>query len=469
MEWNIATADISLRLNEVFVVVKKDTDMQPRKFDDIRFSSIHRRIMLWGSGGPFLDGYVLVIIGVALHQLTPILKLDAQWIGLLGAGTLAGLFIGTSLFGYISDRVGRRKMFLVDIAAIGLISIATMFVSTPAELLVMRVLIGIVIGADYPIATSMITEFSSTRQRAFAVGFIAAMWYVGATCANLVGFWLYDMVDGWRWMLGSAFIPCLIILIGRFDLPESPRWLLRKGRVKECEQMMIKLFGEPLVFDDEPQQETRFLQLFNKRHFPFVLFVAVIWTCQVIPMFAIYTFGPQIVGLLGWDEGKNAALGNVVISLFFMLGCIPAMYWLNSLGRRPLLIGSFAMMTGALALLGWVDHMQISLVVIAFAVYAFFSGGPGILQWLYPNELFPTDIRASAVGVIMSISRIGTVISTWALPLFIARYGISTVMLIGAFISLVGLVVSVLFAPETKGLTLNETGKISLAIKSPLK
>lgn len=451
------------------MVVKKDTDMQPRKFDDIRFSSIHRRIMLWGSGGPFLDGYVLVIIGVALHQLTPILKLDAQWIGLLGAGTLAGLFIGTSLFGYISDRVGRRKMFLVDIAAIGLISIATMFVSTPAELLVMRVLIGIVIGADYPIATSMITEFSSTRQRAFAVGFIAAMWYVGATCANLVGFWLYDMVDGWRWMLGSAFIPCLIILIGRFDLPESPRWLLRKGRVKECEQMMIKLFGEPLVFDDEPQQETRFLQLFNKRHFPFVLFVAVIWTCQVIPMFAIYTFGPQIVGLLGWDEGKNAALGNVVISLFFMLGCIPAMYWLNSLGRRPLLIGSFAMMTGALALLGWVDHMQISLVVIAFAVYAFFSGGPGILQWLYPNELFPTDIRASAVGVIMSISRIGTVISTWALPVFIARYGISTVMLIGAFISLVGLVVSVLFAPETKGLTLNESGKISLARKHYVK
>lgn len=451
------------------MVVKKEKDMQPRKFDDIRFSSIHRRIMLWGSGGPFLDGYVLVIIGVALHQLTPMLKLDAQWIGLLGAGTLAGLFIGTSLFGYISDRVGRRKMFLVDIAAIGLISIATMFVSTPVELLVMRVLIGIVIGADYPIATSMITEFSSTRQRAFAVGFIAAMWYVGATCANLVGFWLYDMVDGWRWMLGSAFIPCLIILIGRFDLPESPRWLLRKGRVKECEQMMLKLFGEPLVFDDEPQQETRFLQLFNKRHFPFVLFVAVIWTCQVIPMFAIYTFGPQIVGLLGWDQGKNAALGNVVISLFFMLGCIPAMYWLNSLGRRPLLIGSFAMMTGALAILGWVDHMQISLVVIAFAVYAFFSGGPGILQWLYPNELFPTDIRASAVGVIMSISRIGTVISTWALPVFIARYGISTVMLMGAFISLVGLAVSILFAPETKGLTLNETGKISLAIKSPLK
>lgn len=440
--------------------------MQARNFDDIQFTSIHRRIMLWGSGGPFLDGYVLVIIGVALEQLTPLLHLDAEWIGLLGAATLVGLFIGTSLFGYISDRVGRRKMFLIDIILIGLISLATMWVSSPMELLVMRVLIGIVIGADYPIATSMITEFSNTRQRAFAVGFIAAMWYVGATCANLVGYLLYDVADGWRWMLGSAFIPCVLILVGRFDLPESPRWLLRKGRVQECEQMMLKLFGEPVVFDEEPAQETRFLQLFTRRHFSFVLFVAAIWTCQVIPMFALYyTFGPQIVGLLGWDQGRTAALGNVVISLFFMLGCLPAMYWLNKIGRRPLLIGSFAMMTLALAVLGLVSSLDIWLVIVAFAVYAFFSGGPGILQWLYPNELFPTDIRASAVGVIMSISRIGTVVSTWALPVFITRYGISTVMLTGALISLIGWLVSIFFAPETRGLSLSQTGKMTIMKK----
>ncbi len=284
--------------------------MQPsRNFDDLKFSSIHRRILLWGSGGPFLDGYVLVMIGVALEQLTPALKLDADWIGLLGAGTLAGLFVGTSLFGYISDKVGRRKMFLIDIIAIGVISVATMFVSSPVELLVMRVLIGIVIGADYPIATSMITEFSSTRQRAFSISFIAAMWYVGATCADLVGYWLYDVEGGWRWMLGSAAIPCLLILIGRFELPESPRWLLRKGRVKECEEMMIKLFGEPVAFDEEQPQQTRFRDLFNRRHFPFVLFVAAIWTCQVIPMFAIYTFGPQIVGLLLEEVGLSMAMG----------------------------------------------------------------------------------------------------------------------------------------------------------------
>lgn len=173
----------------------------------------------------------------------------------------------------------------------------------------MRVLIGIVIGADYPIATSMITEFSSTRQRAFSISFIAAMWYVGATCADLVGYWLYDVEGGWRWMLGSAAIPCLLILIGRFELPESPRWLLRKGRVKECEEMMIKLFGEPVAFEEEQPQQTRFRDLFNRRHFPLFCLLPLS-DLPVIPMFAIYTFGPQIVGLLGLGLAKTRHWGT---------------------------------------------------------------------------------------------------------------------------------------------------------------
>jgi len=148
-----------------------------------------------------------------------------------------------------------------------------------------------------------------------------------------------------------------------------------------------------------------------------------------------------------------------------MLGCIPPMYWLNSIGRRPLLIGSFVMMTLALAVLGLIPEMGIWLVVAAFAVYAFFSGGPGNLQWLYPNELFPTDIRASAVGVIMSLSRIGTILSTWALPIFITRYGISYVMLMGAGISLIGLLISIAFAPETRGLTLAQTSSMTIRNK----
>ncbi|MBW7983650.1 MFS transporter [Enterobacillus tribolii] len=433
---------------------------QPKNFDDINFTSIHRKILLWGSGGPFLDGYVLVIIGIALEQLTPALKLDAQWAGLVGAATLAGLFIGTALFGYIADLFGRRLMFLIDIIAIAVISAATMFISSPLELVLMRFLIGIVIGADYPIATSMIAEFSPTRHRAFSMGFIAAMWYVGATAADIVGYLLYDVENGWRWMLGSAIVPCIMILLGRFHLPESPRWLVRKGRLEECKKMMRELFGTELTFGFEEPEPTRYRKIFEKRHLKMIVFIGIIWSCQVIPMFAIYTFGPQIIGLLGLEGGRESVLGNIVISLFFLIGCIPAMYWLNSIGRRPLLIGSFAVMTAALALLGLVPEPGIWMVVVAFAVYAFFSGGPGILQWLYPNELFPTDIRASAVGAAMSLSRIGTVLSTYALPIFIVNYGIAPTMLAGAGISLLGLLVSVAMAPETRGMSLEETSKL---------
>lgn len=433
-----------------------------KNFDNMEFTPLHKKIMFYASGGPFLDGYVLVIIGIALEQLKPALQLDAQWIGLTGAATLAGIFIGTALFGYVADLFGRKLLFIIDIIAIAVISIVTMFVSTPLELVIMRFLIGVVIGADYPIATSMMAEFSPAKQRAWTMGFIAAMWYVGATVADLVGYALYDVEGGWRWMLGSAFIPCAIILLGRFHLPESPRWLARKGRVKEYKEVMLKFFGIEAdeELEKEEPKETRYSQLFAKGYLNKIIFVGLIWTCQVIPMFAIYTFGPQIIGLLGLNEGKDAVLGNIVISIFFLAGCIPAMYWLNSIGRRPLLIGSFAIMTASLAVLGVFQNPGIWLVVAAFGIYAFFSGGPGILQWLYPNELFPTEIRASAVGAAMAISRIGTVLSTYALPIFMAAYGISATMFVGAAISLLGLVVSIFMAPETKGLSLEKTSSI---------
>ncbi|MDO1895372.1 MFS transporter, partial [Escherichia coli] len=83
------------------------------------------------------------------------------------------------------------------------------------------------------------------------------------------------------------------------------------------------------AFEEEQPQQSRIRYLFNRRHFPFVLFGAAIWACRVIPMFAMYTFGPQLVGLLGSGVCKKAALGNVVISLFFLLGSIPPLLWLN--------------------------------------------------------------------------------------------------------------------------------------------
>ncbi len=437
--------------------------MQSKKtLDDFEFTPFLRKMTLFASGGPFLDGYVLVIIGVALTQLGPQLNLNAHWSALVGAAALAGIFIGTALFGYVTDLVGRQFMFTIDIIAIAIISIATMFISTPLQLVVMRFLIGIVIGADYPIATSLVTEFTPRKYRALSIGFIAAVWYLGATAADIVGYYLIDVDGGWRWMLGSAFIPCVILLIGRWGTPESPRWLARKGRVDEARTIVHQIFGADVELEPEEVTKTRYSKIFEKGYFSRIIFVGTIWACQVVPMFGLYTFGPQIMSAFGFGAGKQAILGDIIISMFFLIGCVPAMFWLNSIGRRPLIIGSFAIMSMSLAVLGVFPNANIWIVVAAFGIYAFFSGGPGILQWLYPNELFPTEIRASAVGAAMAFSRIGTVLSTYALPIYMANHGVGPTMLVGAAISVLGLVVSVAMAPETKGLTLAESSSVNL-------
>ncbi len=417
-------------------------------------------MILFASGGPFLDGYVLVIIGVALTQLGPELNLDAHWNALVGASALVGLFIGTALGGYVTDLVGRKKMFTADIIAIAIISIGTMFVSTPMQLVVMRFLIGVVIGADYPIATSLVTEFTPRKYRAISMGMIAAAWYVGATAANIVGYYLCDVEYGWQLMLGSAVIPCILLLIGRWNIPESPRWLAGKGRIEEARAIVRKLFGADVELETQEVKKTQYSQLFKKGYLRRIIFIGTIWACQVVPMFGLYTFGPQIMDAFGFGAGKEAILGEVIISMFFLIGCIPAMFWLNSMGRRPLLIGSFAIMSIALAILGFFPNANIWVVVAAFGMYAFFSGGPGILQWLYPNELFPTEIRASAVGAAMAFSRIGTVVSTYALPIFMGAYGIGPTMLVGVVITVLGLVVSIAMAPETKGMMLAESSSV---------
>ena len=102
----------------------------------------------------------------------------------------------------------------------------------------------------------------------------------------------------------------------------------------------------------------------------------------------------------------------------------------------------------------------VTVIILAFGLYAFFSGGPGILQWLYPNELFPTEVRATAVGIAIGFSRIGTIAATYGTPLALDAWGVGPVMLVAAGLVLLGLVLSYFLAPETRGKSLAETSGI---------
>jgi putative MFS transporter len=137
-----------------------------------------------------------------------------------------------------------------------------------------------------------------------------------------------------------------------------------------------------------------------------------------------------------------------------------ALFFVDRAGRRPLIIHSFVWAGLALLLLGIFPSAAAWIILLLFAAYAIFTGGSQILQWIYPNELFPTEVRGSAVGLASSLSRIGAAIGTYLVPEALSHIGIGPTMIIAAVITLIGAGVSVAWAPETRGLTLAESAAL---------
>mgnify|MGYP004519655005 FL=1 len=442
--------------------VEKTATTAKRTLDDAAMTPFLHKITLVSSGGAFLDGYVLSLIGVALTQITAHMSLTTHWTALIGASVLLGILVGSVLGGYLTDTIGRKKMFVMDIIAIALFSALSMTDVSPAQLVLYRFFIGVFVGADYPIATSLITEFTPKKHRAISMGMVSAAWYLGATVAAFVGYALCDVQEGWRLMLGSAIVPCVFLFIGRIKVPESPLWLKSRGRDEEAQKVIERVYDCDVEIADteEAPEKAGFREVFSKGYASRILFLGILTLCQVVPMYAIYTFGPTIMTAFGLGAGKSAILGESVLSLFFLVGSIPAMFWLDSMGRRPLLIRSLFLMAVGLTALGLFPTAPLPVVIGAFGLYAFFSGGPGILQWLYPNELFPTEVRATAVGVAIGISRIGTIAATYATPICLATFGIGPTMLVAAGLVILGLILSICMAPETAGKSLGETSSL---------
>src|SRR5579859_4589940 len=144
--------------------------MTTNPLDDAPLSTFHKKLALFSSGGPFLDGYILSIIGVALAQITEQWHLGDSEQGLIGASTLLGIFLGAFAGGWLTDKFGRKLLFTVDLVAIIVFSVLQFFVGDVVWLVILRLLIGIAVGADYPIATSLLAEFAPRKYRGPLLG-----------------------------------------------------------------------------------------------------------------------------------------------------------------------------------------------------------------------------------------------------------------------------------------------------------
>lgn len=443
--------------------------MRHSVIDNEPYGRFHRKLFVLSSGGPFLDGFILSAIGVAITGASGDLHLSPLTDGLVAASALVGVLLGGLVFGWVTDRVGRQLMYAIDLIVLVIGSVLTLFVTDAWQLVALRLIVGIAVGADYPIATSLLAEWLPAARRGRTMGSLVTAWFVGAAAAYGAGYLLVAAFgDGvWRWTLAIAAVPGLVILLARIGTPESPRWLLRHGRRTDAAEAIRAAFGrspteEELqhLAESEPEKKPRLSEVFRRGYLGRTAFVGVFWMCQVLPSFAISTFYPTILGAYGFSSGSTALLWSAAISLVTIVGCIPCVRLVESAGRRPVIIWTFVGVAVPLAALGGFPTMVPALAIIFFCVNALAQGGGAILQWIYPTELFPTDIRASAVGVASAISRVGAAAGTYLMPVGIDLFGLGPTLLIGAGVAVVGTVVCVAWAPETRGRALHESAAV---------
>ncbi|GAB2586168.1 MFS transporter [Dyella jejuensis] len=433
--------------------------------DDVPLNRFHCKIAGLTFGAHFTEGYALGTVGYALPSLSSQMGLGAVWNGLIGSSALIGIFFGSLMFGWLSDRIGRQKIFLLSFLIITAAAFAQFYASSALMLCLLRALLGFGMGGDFAVGHAILAEFSPRKHRGMLLGSFSVIWTVGYVAANLIGMhFVHAAPDAWRWMLASAGIPALIVLLLRMGTPESPRWLLGMGRMSEAQAVVRRYFGRGVRLDTSKMpskpRHGGFARLFHKDLIRRTLFNCIFFVCLVIPYFAIYTFLPAILKLIHLNEGSGA---DLLLNGFLVVGAVVGIWLTIRLPRRVFLISSFLVTCLSLLALSLLPESATAALITAFALFTLVMSAVSNLVGVFPPECFPTEVRACGVGLAVACSRLGSAVGTFLLPVGVAHFGFQPAMMALSAVLLIGMVISIAWAPETRHLRLNDAAKAQAA------
>jgi len=416
------------------------TDAAPRtsslseRLDRLPFTRRHLRVLTGSGIGWALDAMDVGLISFVIAALAAQWSLEPNqtaWIASIG---FVGMAVGASVGGLLADRFGRRQVFAVTLLIYGIATGASALVGGLTALLVLRFLVGLGLGAELPVASTYVSEFAPARMRGRLIVILEAFWAVGWTAAALIGFLVIPgSDDGWRWAFALGAIPAAYALVVRWGLPESARWLARRGRFAEADAV-VRSFEEAAgaaasVNNDTQADEApavalsareRLATLWSAEFRVRTACLWLVWFCVNFSYYGAFIWIPSILVSQGYDLVRSFGF-TLIITLAQLPGYAVAAWLIEVWGRR-LTLSVFLAGSAISAILFGTAAGESVVIATGMALSFFNLGAWGALYAVTP-EMYPTSLRATGSGWAAGVGRIASIIAPLTVPLLLAFGG----------------------------------------------
>ena len=415
-----------------------------------------------------LFGYDTGVISGAILFINHDFHLSSLSNGIVVSSVLLGALISAAFSGGLTDHYG-RKSILISVACIFIIgSIATALAPTVPWLIFGRIIVGMAIGIASYAAPLYISEISPPQYRGALVSLNQVAISVGIL-VSYVADYIFAQFDAWRLMLGFGVIPALLLLIGMFFLPRSPRWLVAQGHNQKAIDILRRIRGGDENVDKElndihanmKEGKGNWRLLFSKRIRPVVIIGAGLAIMQqATGINTILYYAPTIFTYADGHTNSSAILTTMAIGAIFVLFSIIALPLLDTLGRRKLLFTGLVGMALGLLMMAWGFHArgheyaQLTLHIGVLVYIASFAISLGPVMWLMIAEIYPLNVRGLGASFATCMNWFANGLVALSFLTIVDKIGISNTFLIYFVMCIVSIVFIYFLVPETKGVTL---------------
>lgn len=435
------------------------------RLDRSPFTARHARAYLTALAGHFFDGFTINLTGFVLPGITATFALTSGEAGAVSSVLFAGMLVGAIVAGAVSDRLGRRYPLAVALLIFGGFSVLAATASTYGTLLTARTLQGVGLGAEIAIVLPYIAELVPSRARGPLVTLATAAWLIGLPVAAGVAVGLVPAF-GWRAMFVIGAIPLLIGITVALTLPESVRYLLRRGRRDEARAVAAKLTREDVPATAEAGEAAdaasgeqgsagSVRNLFRGRYFRYTVAIWVMEVCAGAYLYGLSTWLPTVLESRGIGLLSSFAYTGIITAAG-VTGAIVAGQVVNRVGRRWALAPAF-LLSGLLCLL-WGAVDSTAAVVSTGAIATFFGSGiAGSTLFVYASELYPTSSRATGLGWAAAWQKVGGLLMPVTVGVVLSWHAPSYVFFVlFAVISAIAAVSGLIATFETRGKTVEQ-------------